>query len=176
MTRPALSQDATRIRSSFLDGLSPVELNSVLASARQRDFPAGTVICNQGEPADHVFLILNGRARYFILTPTGEKILLLWLPEGELIGAAALERRQRDYIVSTEAVKDSTMLVWDRPTMRRLVLRYPRLLDNALLITSKYLTFYVATHIGLTCHSAPQRLAAVLHNLAQGIGHAGPRG
>src|SRR6185312_6619136 len=159
MTRPALSQDPTQTRSSFLDGLSPLELNSVLAPARQQHFPAGTVLCNQGEPADHVFLVLNGRARYFILSPSGEKILLLWLPEGELIGSAALERRQSDYIVSTETVKDSTMLVWDRPTMRRLVLRYPRLLDNALLIASKYLSFYVATHVSLTCRSAPQRLA-----------------
>lgn len=176
MPQPALSRESLRIKSSFLEGLTPAELNHVLASGRERRFPAGKVICNQGEPANHVFLVLHGRARYFILTPQGEKILLLWLPEGELIGSAALQRPHIDYIVSTETVKDSTILVWDKPIMRRLAMRYPRLLDNALLIATRYLAFYVATHIGLTCHSASQRLAAVLLHLSHGIGQIGPRG
>lgn len=164
------------VKSPFLEGLAPQELNTVLAAARQCHFRAGTVVATQGTPADSLFLIVRGRARYFVLTPEGHKIILLWLPEGEVFGGAAMQFHLTDYIVSTETVRDSTMLQWDRATTRRLVARYPRLLDNALITATEYLTFYVATHIALTCHTAPERLAAVLLNLAEGIGHHSPRG
>jgi CRP-like cAMP-binding protein len=121
-------------------------------------------------------VLAKGRARFFLLTPEGRKIVLMWLPVGEVVGGAALQSRPSDYIVSTETVKDSTILVWDKPAIRRLAIRYPRLLDNALNMAAEYFTFYVATHVALTCHTAPQRLAAILVNLAQGVGHKVPTG
>lgn len=170
MTASQFATALARIKSSFLDGLAPPDLNVVLAAARQCNFLAGTVVTSRGTPADRVFLLIKGRARFFVLTPEGSKILLLWLPEGEVFGVAAMLRRPSDYLVSTETVKDSIVLAWNRPTIRRLALRYPRLLENALLTATEYLTFYVATHMALTCHSAPQRLAAVLLNLTQSGG------
>ena len=160
-----------QIKSTFFEGLAPAELDAVLAGARYSRFPAGTVVCAQGMPANRMFLIVRGRARYFVLTPQGSKILLFWLPEGEVFGGMAMHHHPSDYIVSTETIRDSTVLVWDRPTIRRLAMRYPRLLDNGLILAAEYLTFCVAAHIALTCHTAAERLAAILLNLAKGIGH-----
>jgi CRP-like cAMP-binding protein len=165
-----------RFKSLFFDGLAPHELSHVLSSARECHYRTGTVIASQGTPANSIYVLVRGRARFFFLTPEGQKIVLMWLPAGEIIGGAALQSRPSDYIVSTETVKDSTLLVWDRATIRRLAVRYPRLLDNALLTAAEFLTFYLATHVALTCHTAPQRLAAILLNLAQGIGHKAPTG
>lgn len=176
MSAPQLAAIQPRIKSPFFEGLSPLEVETVLGAARECHFRAGAVIASQGTPANSVFLLIRGRARFFILTPDGHKILLMWLPVGEVIGGAAMQWRPSDYIVSTETVKDSTMLTWDRPTIRRLAMRYPQLVENALITAAEYLTFYVATHVALTCQSAPQRLAAVLFNLAQGIGRKGPNG
>jgi CRP-like cAMP-binding protein len=176
MTGPQPTALRQRVKSPFLDGLAPRELDEVLGAARECRFQSGTVVASQGTPANSLFLLVSGRARFFVLTPDGHKIVLMWLPVGEIIGVAALQFRPFDYIVSTETVKDSTILVWDRPTIRRFAARYPRLLDNALDMAAEYLTFYVATHVALTCHTAPQRLAAILVNLAQGIGHKVPAG
>ena len=176
MTAPQLAALQPRIKAPFLDGLAPLELQAVLAAARECHFHAGTVIASQGTPANSLFLLVKGRARLFVLTPGGDKIVLMWLPVGEIIGGAALQCRPSDYIVSTETVRDSTILVWDRPAIRRLAIRYPRLLDNALNTAAEFLAFYVATHVALTCHTAQQRLAAILVNLAQGIGHKVPTG
>src|SRR6202011_4209919 len=77
---------------------------------------------------------------------------------------------------STEVLEDTWALVWDRETIRNLAERYPRLLENALLIAFDYLAFYRATHVSLTCHNARQRLAQVLVNLASGIGKKVPGG
>ncbi len=170
MASSGLAVVPARVKSPFLEGLAPAELATVLAVARKVHFPAGTVIAAQGTPANSMFLLIRGRARFFILTPEGKKILLLWLPEGEVIGCAAMRWRPCDYIVSTETVRESTLLVWDRPTIRRLAERFPRLVENGLITATEYLSFYVATHIALTCHTGAQRLAAVLVSLSQTIG------
>ena len=46
----------------------------------------------------------------------------------------------------------------------------PVLLENALSTASDYLSWYLAAHVALTCHSAEQRLAGVLESLAGVIG------
>ena len=62
------------------------------------------------------------------------------------------------------------MLVWSRATLRNLAARYPRLLENALLIASDYLAWYLADHVALISLTARQRLARVLVCLAETIG------
>lgn len=176
MTATLRAVAQTQFKSPFLTGLSPADRKTVSAAARHSRFPAGSVISSQGTVADQLFLLVSGRARFFILTPEGYKILLLWLPVGEVLGIAALEPYPANYIVSTEAVRDSTMLVWDRPTIRQLAARFPRLLENSLHSASEYLTFYVATHIALTSQTAEQRLAALLLNLTRGLGRVVPNG
>ncbi len=147
------------LKPRFLDGLAPPEVKAVLAAAKLRRYLANSVVTNQDHPADHLFLLLNGRARYFYITPDGQKTLLLWLPPGETFGEAAFLSKPVPYLVSTETVRDSYVLVWDRATIRRLAALYPRLLENALLIAFDYLVAYRAMHVSLTCHTARQRLA-----------------
>lgn len=142
----------------------------IVSAAKQRRYLANSVIVNQGHPSDYFFLLTNGRARYFYLTPDGRKVILLWLPPGDVFGAAALLAEPAEYLVSTEAVKRSSVLVWDRATIRALIARYPRLADNAMSIMFEYFVAYRAVHVSMTCHSAPERLAQVLARLAKGMG------
>ena len=165
-----------QLKPRFLEGLTPPDLQSILAAANLRRFLANYVIANQGHPAEHLFLLLKGRARYFFMTPDGQKMLLLWLPPGEMLGGAALLPKRCNYLVSTEAVRNSCALVWDRATIRGLCMRHPRLVENALSIAWDYLNASLATYLSLTCHTARQRLSHVLVNLASGIGHKVPAG
>jgi CRP-like cAMP-binding protein len=75
-----------------------------------------------------------------------------------------------EYIVSTEAVKKSCALVWDRAVILSFAATYPRLLENALALAYDYLILYRTLHIAASCQSAPQRLAQVLCDLAKGMG------
>lgn len=165
-----------QLKPRFLEGLTPPDLQSILAAATLRRFLANSVIVNQGHPAEHVFLLIKGRARYFFMTPDGQKLLLLWLPPGEMLGGAALLSKRSHYLVSTEAVRNSCALVWNHTTIRGLATTYPRLVENALSIAWDYLNASLATHLSLTCHTARQRLSQILVNLASGIGHKGPAG
>jgi len=169
MAAPAVVP-SLNIRSRFLEGLAPVEIKTIVSAAKQRRYLANSVIVNQGDPADHFFLLSSGRARYFYTTPDGRKVILLWIPPGQIFGGAALLFRPSEYQASTEAVKHSSVLVWDRATIRALVARYPHLADNVLLVMLDYFVAYHAVHVSMLCQSARQRLAQVLAHLATGFG------
>jgi CRP/FNR family transcriptional regulator, nitrogen oxide reductase regulator len=164
------------LKSRLFEGIAQRDLEIIRAAATERRFLANSVITNQGNPAEHLFLLTSGRARYFFITEDGQKTLLLWLTQGEIVGGAAFVSKESKYLLSAETVKDSSVLVWGRATLRSLATQHPRLLENALLMASDYLGWYVADHVALTCHTARQRLAQVLIRLASVIGQRVPGG
>jgi CRP/FNR family transcriptional regulator, nitrogen oxide reductase regulator len=158
------------LKPRLFEGIGQQDLAIIRAAATERLFLANSVLTNQGHPAEHLFLLISGRARYFFMTEEGQKTLLLWLTQGEIVGGAAFLSRPSKYLLSAETVKDSAFLVWSRGTLRGLASRFPRLLENALLMASDYLAWYFADHVALSCHTARQRLAQVLIRLAEVIG------
>jgi len=157
-------------RSRFLDGLTLSDRASVLAAASTRCLKAHSVPVHQGDPPEYLFLICKGQARHFYITPQGKKIPLLWLTEGHVFGASALLSTSAEYLVGTEILRDSCLLMWPRRTIRALAARLPRLLDNALSVATDYLTWYLAAHTSLVSDSAEQRLAHVVVTFAKGFG------
>jgi CRP/FNR family transcriptional regulator, nitrogen oxide reductase regulator len=154
----------------FLNGLAPSEVKTIISAAKQRRYLANSAIAIQGHPADHFFLLLSGHARYFYVTPEGRKVILRWLTPGDICGQAALLARPSEYLIGTEAVNNSSVLVWDRVSIRGLISRYPQITDNTLLIMFDYLAFYRDAHVALTYATASQRVAHALTNLANSIG------
>jgi CRP/FNR family cyclic AMP-dependent transcriptional regulator len=176
-----MKASATRVaratfKSPLLEGLSASEADSVLRAGTARRFLARSVIVNQQEPATKLFLLLEGRGRFFYITPEGRKILLPWILAGEVFGAASVQRSADTYLCSTEILEDSRVLIWDTGTIRSLMARYPLLMDNLLTISRGYIDWFFAAHIGLSCYSARYRLAHALINLARAIGRSAPGG
>ena len=154
----------------MLSGLDQPEIKSILAAARPRRFSAKSVIKYQGEPAQQLFLLWEGRARDFFETYNGKKLNLEWITPGEVIGGAALVCRPSTYLVSSEAVLDSTVLAWDGPTIRHLARRYQQLFENALSLALDGFCWYVGAHAALTSQTARERLAHILSVCASSIG------
>jgi CRP-like cAMP-binding protein len=166
-----------RLRPRFLSGLSKTELNTILSAATHRRFVASSVIVHEQDPAERFFVLTSGRGRHFVLTSDGRKILLHWLTPGQIFGGVAVLTLPAHYLASTEVLSDSCALVWDRKTMRQLVSRYPRLLDNALSIAAtEHVAWLVAAFVSLNAEDATGRVANVLVSLACGIGKAGADG
>ena len=154
----------------FLAGLAPAAAKTIISAARQRRYLANSVIVNQGHAAENFFLLVSGRVRYFHLSHDGRKVNLKWLSPGDIFSPAAALPGTSEYLVSTEAMKDSMVLVWNSSTIRNLINQYPQLLDNILSSTHDYLGFYRDAYTSLACNSGPQRVAQVLANLANGFG------
>jgi CRP/FNR family transcriptional regulator, nitrogen oxide reductase regulator len=176
MTSSQAAAILTVLRPTFLEGLNPVEVRSILAAARRRRFEANSVITSEGDPADRLFLMLDGGARFYTLSPGGKKVVVRWIRPGELVGGASLLTKPLELVLSAEAVRNSSALVWDRATIRSFVARYPRLLENAMLLAYDYLVHYRILHVAISTQSAPQRLAQVLGYLAKEMGERVPGG
>jgi CRP-like cAMP-binding protein len=161
----------------LLSGLSEAETHSVLSAAKHRHFHALAVVINQDDPAERCFLLTNGRGRHFLITDEGRKINLLWLTPGQPFGAAAMLSTPSRYLVNTEVLTDSCALVWDRETIRNLVTRYPRLLDNGFsMVAAEYMPWMISAHVSRNANDANGRIAHLLLSLANGIGKATPAG
>ena len=164
------SPDLSSLASVFLEGLDKPQRESILAAGTLRQFRANSVVTNEGHTADHLFLLAKGRARFFYITEEGKKLILLWLTPGELFGGRALLLTPSTYLVSTETVKESWIIVWKRSTIRDLAVRYPRLLDNAILEASDFIASHLGSYVALTSNNARQRLVHVLTTLAPRVG------
>jgi CRP-like cAMP-binding protein len=154
----------------LLRDLNPEEVRLILGAARKRQYPAKSVITHQGEPADHLLLLWKGRARCYYETPNGKKLIQIWMTPGHIFGGAALVAKHSIYLVSTEAVRDCVVLVWDGQTIRAFARRFPQVLENALSIAANYVSWYVVALASLTSQTARERLAGVLLGYVSSIG------
>jgi len=164
------------IRSQLFEGLSTADLDSVLAKATRLRFHRNSVAINQGHPADRLYLLASGRARFFVLTRDGRKIILRWIVPGDVFGVGAISTKPSSYLAGVEITQESIVLTWSRSVIRTLASRLPQLLDNAFLVSHVYMEWYTAAHETLTSHNAGQRLALLLVRLSESIGESIPTG
>jgi CRP-like cAMP-binding protein len=176
MNASALPVADAALSAPFLQGLSTRDARSVLAVATPRRFLAHSVVQNQGDRVHNLYLLTEGRARYFYITPEGRKILFSLIMPGELFATAVLIPSMHLHLVSVEILQPSRVLVWDKETVHSLTKSYPKLLENALSIVGGYVEWLIHAHIRLACHSAPYRLAQTLLNLARELGGPNPAG
>lgn len=169
-------KDSLGLKSPLLEGLQPLDRETILAAGSLKHFRANAVITAQGSPADRLFFLVKGCVRYFHTTPDGKKILMIWLAPGDIFGAAAILSKPFHYVLSTEAVKDSEVLIWERATLRAFTARFPLLLDNAIVIASEYFEWNLNAQVALSCHTARERLASALLGFARAIGEKVPDG
>jgi len=137
MPASGIAAPTSELKSRFWKGSAP-QISKSSWQRKTAAVPGQFYNRSQGNPADYLYLLTKGRARYFFTTEDGRKLLLLWLSPGEYSVVSALLAIPSSYLASTETVKDSHVLAWDRSTIRGLAARYPKLLENALLTASDY--------------------------------------
>jgi CRP-like cAMP-binding protein len=152
-------------------GFAKPELDAFLSVARHRQFRTSSVILNQEDRSERCFLLTSGQARQFVITDSGQKVLLNWLSPGQVFGGAALLSTPWRYPASTEALSDCCTVVWDRQPLRELAATYPALLDNAFSIAvTENIAWLIAACVSLSSEDAHGRVAHLLMSLASAIG------
>jgi CRP-like cAMP-binding protein len=174
-TSPAPAK-STELKSRLFDGIARHDVTSILEAATLQQVIANTVVFHQGDTAHSLYLLAEGRGRYFYNTREGRKMLMPWIMPSDIFGVAALLPDSTSYLVSTESVTDGFIFQWDRVSIRGLAERHPRLLENAFSIAKDLMHWAVDAHVGLACHSAKERLAQALLDLAHDIGENGRDG
>jgi CRP-like cAMP-binding protein len=162
--------------SGLFTGLSRDEVSAVLAAAMRRRFEASETVMEANEPANHLFVVRAGSADYFVVTESGQRILLRRMLPGSVFGVAAFISPQSKYLGTTTAVHSLEVLAWEHRIIRSLVRTYPRLVDNAFRIALHYIAVYAERHARLVSCTASERLASALTGLADRMGHTLPTG
>ena len=163
-------------RSTFLNGLTPREIKTALAAARQERISAHQILQQEGDRAIRLWMLVTGRVAVYRLADNGDKVFLRWGVPGDTFGLATILRLPERYIVTIEAVQDGSLLAWDTACSRALALGCPNLNKAVNAVVANYLEGLVNVLGTYAFQPAEQRLARVLVESARQLGRNGPEG
>ncbi len=115
----------------LFSGMSDADLDQILSHATSARVAQGEAVFVQGTPANHFFLLLNGRLKVTQVTPDGQQIIVRVVHPGDLFGfAKALQRA--DYPGTAFAAAESLYLAWPTALWSFFVEQNPSLAVSAL--------------------------------------------
>lgn len=115
----------------LFDRLSDEHLARLMARARQRTVAQGASVFEQGQPATHFYLLLDGRLKVSQVTADGQQVMVRVVHPGDLFGFARALNRP-DYPGTAKAALDSTVVAWPMADWDAVVETNPRLAINAM--------------------------------------------
>jgi CRP-like cAMP-binding protein len=146
-------------------GMRDSDIDEVLALAFSRHHPAGKAVFEQGQLADHFFVLLNGRLRVTQITPDGQQTVVRMVNPGDLFGIARALLRN-DYPGTATAVVDSIVLQWPMSAWDGLISRFPSMAVNAMQAMGQRLQEAHARMRELSTEAVEQRVAHAVLRLA----------
>lgn len=97
-----MEEHAGWVTGSLLTYLEPDELPVLLTGGVTRSFPSGDLLLREGDPTNHVFVLVTGWVRVFSTSMDGREVLLGLRGPGDVIGdLAALHGWSRTASVRT---------------------------------------------------------------------------
>ena len=78
-------------RPGFWGQLSPRDQDRLAAAGRIGQFPAGSTVCRQGDPATHLFVLISGWVKVVTVNRDGQEAVLALRGDGDVVGELAGE-------------------------------------------------------------------------------------
>lgn len=122
----------------LFEGLAAVDLDDVLSQAVSRRYAAGGIVFEQGQSAEHFYVLLHGRLRVTQVTAEGQQIVVRMVSPGDLFGIAKALRRG-DYPGTASAVLESTALAWPMSAWSDILGAHPAFAVNAMQVMGERL-------------------------------------
>jgi CRP-like cAMP-binding protein len=137
---------------------------SLIGGQGARAYEKGSVLFQQGTPAEFFYVILEGWVKIYRITPDGTETVVGVFRKGETFAEAAIFLGGR-YPVSAEVVTDSRLLAIDGERFRRRIRQEPDLALAMLASSSQHLKFLVEHIEQIKVLDAQQRVADFLLRL-----------
>jgi CRP-like cAMP-binding protein len=116
---------------AMFDKMSDADLEVLLVRASTKRVPGGEAFFEQGAPATHFFLLINGRLKVTQVTQDGQQIIVRVVHPGDLFGFARALRRS-DYPGTAHAVIESLAVSWPTDLWPQFIDRNPHLAISTL--------------------------------------------
>jgi len=77
-------------RTDLFGSADPALLTPLAAKAFMRRFAPGQVVCTEGEPSDHLYVVRDGRVRVLMRSAHGDLVILSVLGPGDTLGELSI--------------------------------------------------------------------------------------
>jgi len=117
MSEAAPRRTLSRLDESLLSHMPPFsqldrrEIRTILDQATARRYDADTVVFEEGAPAERFYMLLDGYIRVIRITGSGEQVIALHIPAGQLFGIARALGRDT-YPATAETASEALALSW----------------------------------------------------------------
>jgi CRP-like cAMP-binding protein len=126
-------------------------------------------LIHQGDPATHLYVLLSGRLKLTQVTVEGQQVLLRYALPGEAFAILAV-LSDTLFPTSVQAVEDSLVAAWDKESMQKLMLEYPKVALRALTILARHTREFQDRIRELSTERVERRIARALVRLARQTG------
>lgn len=161
--------------SGLFAGLDPPALDHVARAAHERPLARDEVPFRQGDPAAHAYVVAWGRVRLEQQDAEGNKVVIRYLGEGEMLGTVAVLRGS-PYPATPVAVEDGMLLGWSAPRLSELMASYPRIATNGFALVGARLEELQQRLAEVAHQRVERRIAATLLRLVRQAGKRGEAG
>jgi CRP/FNR family transcriptional regulator, nitrogen oxide reductase regulator len=154
---------------SLFSGLKQNELDQVAQAAHIRKVDNQGFFYMEQDPAESLYILLEGRIRLVQVTPAGQQVIMRYISPVEEFGVIAM-LSGAVYPVSAQAVDDSTAWYWNKASLIELMEHIPGVAINALQTLADRVSEFQDRIRELTTERVERRIARALLRLAQQTG------
>lgn len=149
--------------------VSDENLDTVLSIAKPLRLNAGEPVFQQGQAAEHFFILLHGHLKVMQTTSEGEQVMVRYVIPGEVFGIAQAMRRPT-YPASCVAVEESIVLGWPSVEWDHFMTGNPQFAFNALQTVGQRLQDAHTRIKELSTEEVEQRVARCVLRLVDSSG------
>jgi len=113
------------------DPLAPLTqetLRAIATSGVVRQFPKNTILINEGDVGDSLYIVLTGKVKVFASNEAGREVVIDFHGPGEYVGEMSLDGSPRSASVMT--VEPTSCAVVSRANFREFILAHPEFALN----------------------------------------------
>jgi CRP/FNR family transcriptional regulator, cyclic AMP receptor protein len=108
--------------------LEPGTLREIAATGVVRTFPKNTILINEGDHGDTLYIVVSGRVRVYSSNTQGREFVIDFHGPGEYVGEMSFDGEPRSASVIT--VEPTTCAVISRAQVREFLLAHPDFADH----------------------------------------------
>ena len=148
----------------LFQGIPEKDLLLLVQAAHRKRILAGEFFYLQDDPAERMYVLLQGRVKLSKVGQDGQQALIRVITPVSLFALVAMTTAS-SYPVTAEAAEDSQALYWSRYELMDFVLRVPQMAMNAMRIMAEQLQEIQERFRQATTERVEQRLVHTLMRL-----------
>ena len=152
---------------ALFSGMSSADCTSIVSAAHERNFSRRQTIFAEGDPVQHVPLLVSGSAKVTQSGQIGGKVILRLCGPGELLSCCSVGR----HCSTAQALESSKALIWDAANFEALWERFPMLWRNTERILFEHLEKLEERFREMSTKNVALRLGSELVRSLKHVGH-----